>query len=201
MAAVYALGANQRANLPLWTQMPKVTATQKAFDQLRRHLKMPRRPSESLISNPDETRLMSEADGLEQWFDGDAVAGVPAPRQPPLLTDKDCVNRVLWVVRTEDVVHARERCVFGEILISGLIKHTNLTGGLPAFSGGELIKLDKRTIVVNGRSGRYGPKTVGELDAAVRAFADSGYGVWSMGWDEDANRPAPFIGTPPQWLS
>jgi hypothetical protein len=85
-----------------------------------------------------------------------------------------------------------ENCSFGKSLATGMIKHTNLTGGGAAYSGGELILLNQYTMVVNGRSGRYGPRNATELYSAVKAFADSGYRVWYMPWDEDANRPAPF---------
>ena len=90
---------------------------------------------------------------------------------------------------------------FGMSLESGVIKHTNLTGGAPAFSGGELLFLDPQTVVVNGCSGRYGPRSAQELDLVVQAFANSGYGVWSMGFDDEVNRPSPFVGVLPVWVS
>lgn len=177
-----------------------MTATKAAFDMLRGMLREPRVPAAGLIRNADETKPMTTPDGLVQWNDG---LGRPASAAaaPPVLTSEHCARRSLWVVRLEDVVHAREDCDFGKSLASGVIKHTNLTGGDAAYSGGELIFLDENIVVINGRSGRYGPRTGPELDAVVRAFADSGYGVWYMGWDEDANRPAPFLGLVPQWVS
>lgn len=152
-----------------------------------------------MIANQDQVKAMTEADGLLQWIDGIAPAR-PAP-SAPLLNSADVERAHLWVVRADDVVHAAERCQFGQTLESGVIKHTNLTGGGPAYSGGELLFLDATTIVVNGRSGRYGPRTREELDLAVHAFAESGYGVWSMGFDDEANRPAPFIGVRPVWVT
>ena len=178
-----------------------MSATSKAFDQLRKQLAQPRLPPQSRIASADETKLMTEEDGLRQWIDGECHTPASAPGEPPLFEAQDCLGLSLWVVRLEDVVHAPENCAFGKSLASGMIKHTNLTGGAAAYSGGELIVLDRLTIVINGRSGRYGPKTKSELQGAARAFADSGYGVWYMGWDEDANRPAPFLGSLPQWLS
>lgn len=141
---------------------------------------------------------MFAADGLLQWVDG--TAGSDPMPTPPLLDSAQTESAHLWVVRPDDVVHAPERCAFGQNLESGVIKHTNLTGGEAAFSGGELLFLDAQTIVVNGCSGRYGPRNSAELDMVVRAFAESGYGVWSMGFDEEANRPAPFIGVQPTWV-
>jgi hypothetical protein len=177
-----------------------MSATKIAFDGFREVLGQPRPPAPGLIRNVDETKLMTAQDGLTQWTDGQGRPPTPAGA-PPELTSADCVKRALWVVRPEDVVHAREDCHFGKALASGVIKHTNLTGGLPAYSGGELINLDRNTIVINGCSGRYGPRTDSELKAVARAFADSGYGVWYMGWDDDTSRPAPFLGVAPQWFS
>ena len=175
-------------------------ATKEAFDVLRQLLgQQPRMPPEKLIANPDETKPMSEADGLREWTDGNAAVSKDSPSPPPLIERND-PRLSLWVVRTADVVYAAEGCSFGKSLASGVIKHTNLTGGGPAYSGGELVLLDQYTIVVNGRSGRYGPRSALDLHGAVKAFADSGYRVWYMPWDEDANRPAPFGALPNPFL-
>lgn len=176
-----------------------MTLTKKAFDQLRSAVGEPRLPPPELIANRDQLREMYPSDGLQQWTDGPgAVAEPPAP---PLLDLSHIQGAHLWVVRKDDVVHAQEHCSFGANLESGVIKHTNLTGGTAAYSGGELLFLDERTIVVNGCSGRYGPRSTAELDQAVRAFAESGFGVWSMGFDEETNSPARFLGTYPEWVA
>ena len=109
---------------------------------------------------------------------------------------------MLWVVRTDDVVYGPEHGPFGKSLESKMIKHTNLTGGVPAFSGGELLVLDEASsIIVNGYSGRYGPRTEAELNDVVTAFARSGYAVWAMGYDADAGAPLPFVpGVSPTWV-
>ncbi len=175
-----------------------MTATQVSFDKLRAAIGAPRSPPSDLIANKDQVKQMSPADGLLDWVDGN---GLPRAAPPAPLLDSSHVEQAeLWVVRVHDVVHAPERCLFGRTLESGVIKHTNLTGGSPAFCGGELLLLDTDTVVVNGRSGRYGPRTREELDSATKAFAESGYGVWSMGFDDEANRPAPFVGVRPVWV-
>lgn len=125
-------------------------------------------------------------------FNGSTSSG------PPLLSETQIDGRHLWVVRKDDVVHAEERCAFGSTLKSKVIKHTNLTGGDAAYSGGELIFLDVSTVVVNGCSGRYGPKSAVELKQLAKAFADTGYRVWSMGFDEETNRPTQFLGSRPE---
>ncbi|MDR7270672.1 hypothetical protein J2X20_003330 [Pelomonas saccharophila] len=171
--------------------------TKKAFDFFRQAIGEPRLPPEGLIANIDQVKQMQPSDGLLQWIDG-----VPPVERPPTpLLDLQQVQAAhLWVVRAEDVVHAGERCEFGDSLESGVIKHTNLTGGAAAYSGGELVFLSDGTIVVNGCSGRYGPRSKAELDSVARAFAQSGYGVWSMGFDEETNRPARFVGAFPEWV-
>ena len=97
------------------------------------------------------------------------------------------------------MLHAEEMCGFGKSLQSGVIKHTNLTGGAPAYSGGEMVMLDEKTMVINGQSGRYGPRSERELDAAAKAFRQSGYHVWCMGYDNEAGYPLPF-GVMPRWV-
>ena len=176
-----------------------MSLTDQAFDKLRTCLGSPRLPPPELIANDDQVKQMSVDDGLAHWVDGSAITK-PAP-SPPLLSPKQVEARHLWVVRQYDVVHAKETCSFGKCLESEVIKHTNLTGGAAAFSGGEIIFLDAETVVVNGCSGRYGPRSQSELDLAVRAFAESGYGVWSMGFDDDTNRPAQFLGIYPEWVT
>jgi hypothetical protein len=106
--------------------------------------------------------------------------------------DLDQADRRLWVVRDADVVHADELCGWGQALETGKIKHSNLTGGAPAYSGGELIALNDNTIVLNGCSGRYGPQSAAEMQRVAEAFTKSGYYVWSCGFDEEAGRPLPF---------
>lgn len=175
-----------------------MSLTKKAFDQFRANLGQPRLAPLELIANSDQVKQMTANDGLCSWKDGTATARPPS--QPPLLDGLQIRAARLWVVRQDDVVHAEEHGTFGAGLESGSIKHTNLTGGAAAFSGGELLFLDDDTIIVNGCSGRYGPRSKDELNLVVQAFLKSGYGVWSMGFDEETNKPARFIGAFPEWV-
>lgn len=161
-----------------------------------------RPPKPGFIKNQGETIQMTAADGLLQWVDGNQLPPQSSPSTSPKITEAQIKNRMLWVVRAEDVVYAQEHCPFGMALESKMIKHTNLTGGALAFSGGELILLeDESAIVVNGCSGRYGPQSTEELDDIVTAFSRSGYAVWAMGYDADADRPLPFFpGAIPRWV-
>lgn len=178
-----------------------MSATETAFASFREIIGEARKPPKELIANDGQLVQISSDDGLMQWVDGIHSSPMQCPAESPLLTESDVKNPMLWVVRQDDVVWAEERGQFGRRLESGVLKHTNLTGGAPAYSGGELIVLEQQsTIVVNGNSGRYGPRSVAELEAVVMAFAASGFGVWSMGYDEDVNRPLPFVGVKPKWV-
>lgn len=179
-----------------------MTSTSLAFEQFRADIGTPRAPKRP-DADGQQYLPMSPEEGLLFWADGpyagkgEEKSVSDAPYLPP---EEVVAKQHLWVVRTQDVVHAPERCGFGGKLKSGVIKHTNLTGGEYAFSGGELFIIDHSNIVITGCSGRYGPNTREEMQAVAKAFADSGYGVWSMGWDDDAGLPAPFIGSEPKWV-
>jgi hypothetical protein len=126
--------------------MSSTAETNKAFDVFRQSLgRRPRLPPEKLIANADETKLMTKEDGLREWTDGNAEASTALPCPAPLIESSDFAGRSLWVIRIADVVHATENCPFGKSLASGVIKHTNLTGGAEAYSGGELILLNQST--------------------------------------------------------
>lgn len=152
------------------------------------------------MAYPSDSDQMTAEDGLEQLVDGPGCStGVAA--ELPLMSESTLPGELkLWAVRPDDVVHAPENCPFGAARAAKKIKHTNLTGGGDAFSCGELIFVDAATIIVNGRSGRYGPRSASEMDAVAIAFRDSGYTVYSMGFDTDANEPHRFIGPRPKLI-
>jgi hypothetical protein len=85
-------------------------------------------------------------------------------------------------------------------LESGNIKHSNLTGGDPAHSGGEIWFICDDRIAINAASGRYGAKSEIEFRFIVDALRRSGYQVASMGFDldnpEEANR---VFADEPKW--
>ncbi len=81
---------------------------------------------------------MVGSDGLMEWMDGPVTGGGQA-LNAPMVTPAMEAGRHLWAVRIDDVVHASENCPFGRTNAVGVIKHTNLTGGAPAFASGELL--------------------------------------------------------------
>ena len=176
--------------------------TTDAFDKFRRVYKPPKECPARLIINEDQKKPMNEEDGLKLWQDGPVdVCPVKQTAEPiPELSEEGEKTKYLWVIREDDVPYAAEACDFGKALDSKVIKHSNLTAGGTAYAGGELLILDNRTILLNGSSGRYGPRSPEELQALAKAFRDSGYFVWYMGYDKDAGRALPFLGTTPIWM-
>jgi hypothetical protein len=108
--------------------------------------------------------------------------------------------RHLWVIESAAVPYALEACAWGAGLESGVIKHSNLTGGGVAHSGGEIWFVDERSIIVNANSGRYGAQSEKEFELVVAAFLDCGYNVASMGFDIDnPTMPNSILIGEPEW--
>lgn len=176
-------------------------ATCTAFAKVRVVVGAPKEPPAKLITHTDQTIQMHASDGLKFWSDGLRSTETQEAPDIPEIVPEQLKSQFLWVVRQDDVAYALEECTFAKGLAGRVIKHTNLTGGAPAYSGGELLFLDETTLVVNGRSGRYGPSSESEMRAVEQAFLESGYNVWSMGYDEEANFALPFIGVTPKWVA
>ena len=145
-----------------------------------------------------DTDQLQPSEGLRDWVDGHASS----PQSPPIAPVIENISdkKVLWAVTADAVFHADEKCPFGADRGAGVIKHSNLTGGGKAFSAGELIFLDENTVVINGCSGRYRIRKAAELEALASAFKASGYNVWTMGYDDDTNRPVTFGVQDPVWV-
>ena len=167
-----------------------------SFDEFRAKYPARECPPER-IENNDQLKLMAESDGLEYLTDG---PGTAVKSQVPEI-EKGDPNIRLWVVRQADVVHALESVGFGAKLASGIIKHTNLSGGEPAHSGGQLVILSENTMAIDGGSGRYGPQSNQEMTALAKAFTNAGYGVWSYGYDEESGCPFRIGSKNPEWIA
>src|SRR5579859_4675172 len=154
--------------------------------------------------NPEARRYdgdvdqMNSGDGLMHWVDGPVQSVGIEPELKPELTEHPQDQR-LWVVTKEHVLYALEACDFGAEREAGTAKHSNLTGGGRAFAGGELVILDEATVAITGWSGRYRLRSGAEMAAIERAFVESGYNVWSMGYNQDVNRPNVFGLSDPEW--
>ena len=150
----------------------------------------------SRVANNDELVALDLPDYVREWIDGVGAAKGATP-----LIDTKPLGTYLWVVRTDDVVHAREDDPAGAKLESKVIKHSNLTGGADAHCGGELLFLGESVIALNGASGRYGPNSATEMAAVARAFRSSGYGVWSYGFSEETMTAYRFGDRDPEWVA
>lgn len=167
-------------------------ATKAAFDLFRTQYGPAWGPRKT--PNAQESDQLDAAGGLKELIDGPGQDDGASDRLQPFSAESLPVSTRLWVVRADDVAYAAEVCDFSTGMIGGKLKHTNLTGGEPAFSGGELLILNDNTLVVSGDSGRYGPRSADEmLDVAI-AFRNAGYTVYSTGYDEEASRALPLIG-------
>lgn len=122
-----------------------------------------------------------------------AISDYPRTRQ-------DRGNVYLWAIAKDDVPYALEKCAYGATLQTGVIKHTNLTGGADAHCGGEIWFVDSNSILIGGSSGRYGPDTEEQLTDAALAFSAGGYRVASLGFDDDTGFPSTVLVGEPQWM-
>lgn len=177
--------------------MQNTTLTKPAFDRYRGNWSLQNMHPECARYSGD-TEVLTTADGLNHWHDGVPAVTGTASVVPDI--GKSPKNKQLWVVVSDDVLTAAEDCDFGACRGAGAVKHSNLTGGGSAYCGGELIFLDTCTIVINGCSGRYRLRNEKEYDDVIKAFKNSGYNVWSMGYDSDTNQPNRFGVKIPEWV-
>ncbi len=104
----------------------------------------------------------------------------------PTNTSSANAARYLWVLDAVDLPHAFEHCKWSRGLRSGRLKHSNLTAGGPAYSGGELWFMDANTIIINFCSGRYGAEDQGTIRTIVDALRHDGYRVATTGIDAES---------------
>ena len=123
---------------------------------------------------------LTEADGVRML--GRAPARGVAFGKPPSSWNGACDNRYLWIIDGNGVPYVLESPV--QALGGKEPKHTNLTGGGPAYLGGELWFESDAKIYVSGGSGRYPPASEAQLDDAVCIFSQFGYNAASLGWDD-----------------
>lgn len=148
---------------------------------------MPRKPPD----NEGQLRRLTETDGIfavANPLPEGRVRGSPSQSQNP---DR---GRHLWVFFDGQIPSILEAAAVTPPL-EGLVKHTNLTGGGAASSGGELWfdTTEPMKLYVNGASGRYGPKNADELNDAVSVFQSGEFEVVSVGWDLEVDKPARVI--------
>jgi len=148
----------------------------------------PPQPTRLRPTNEDEIRQLDMRDGV-LWLQAPPVETNEDDKKVPRKKgDPGCH---LWVFDSKAIPYILERAPIADKLESGVVKHTNLTGGGDASCAGEfwVDPVDENLIFVNGCSGRYGPRTREQLDCAVEVFEQLGYTVTNFGWDEGTNKP------------
>lgn len=140
----------------------------------------PKKPSSS-----GEDIQLTQLDGLKTLPKPPIDESTPTTEDP--FFDKTTCH--LFVVIPHQIMYALESCTFGKKLPRGNICHTNLTGGKPAYCGGELWFCSTHEVAISGASGRYPPNTKEEMEAVETLFIKHGYVIRSLGWDEEANCP------------
>ena len=141
------------------------------------------RPPAKPDDNPHESTGIEPRDGLA-FLPPAPASGVKFgnPKKP----EEDVRNTYLWVIDHRGIPYLIE-CPMA-VLRGNRPKHTNLTGGGPAYIGGELWFSDARSIFVSGGSGRFPPLDERQLDAAVYVFSSFSYTVRSLGWNPGTGR-------------
>ena len=147
-------------------------------------------PKKMKDAKKDESLQMTVQDGLCVLPD----APCPFAECVSNPEDYDSVQRenglYLWVIDPCQVLCMKELAPIGQSLSQGKIKHTNLTGGAPACSGGEMWFSANDAIYVSGCSGRYGPSSEDELFASAHVFKRKMYKTCCLGWDDGIGRAA-----------
>ena len=185
-------------------KVKSLTSVQEAFAEYRGN-NPAREPDHEEIASDDELRQLTSAEGLRSLApppcDG-VVLG-----HPPYEFGASAKEKYLWAIKTTDVPYALEFLPDVEFK-RGRLSHTNLTGGAPAHVAGELWFIDASSMVLNGGSGRYPPRSAEELMAAALSFKTCGFKIASMGWEPGTAGPRRFqrgaltwLYTPPRTVS
>ncbi len=166
------------------------------FDSYRQKYSL-RQPDLSKLRYKDELDLIGIGDGLS-FFPPSMPVSMFGP--VPKFRNDGKERKYLWSVSPSNVPFALENGANRNKLSRGYLSHTNLTGGLPAFSGGEMWFIDDNTVVINGGSSRYLPRGVEELADVSLAMKACGFKVGHMGWNFGTKRFARFKRGEPTWV-
>lgn len=166
------------------------------FDDFREKYPL-REPNRERINNQDEMIELTAAEGVLSFS---ATAGQFAQLSALPTSHESRGTVYLWVISSKDLPFAPESLFAGKHLISGVIKHTNLTGGQPAHSGGELWFIDSKRLLIGGQSGRYGARSGQELLDAALSFKNLDYTVASLGYDTETGKSFTVLIGEPKWL-
>ncbi len=155
-----------------------------------------RAPNSANVKYEDEKYQIGQNEGLFE-FVFPTINGIIFGAPPSSIADVNQCNssKYLWVVALTTFPAALENPSNKITLKGGRLTHTNLTGGVNAHTAGELWFCDSRTIMINGGSSRYTPRSSDELLSVAQTiksaaeFAGYEVSVASLGWDDESNRP------------
>ncbi len=159
-----------------------------------------RKPDLSKQEYEDEIHLITPEEGIfEMTFPSgkDVLCGA-APRAASDITSSN-ISKYLWAIAQNSVPVSLENSQHAKALERGRLAHTNLTGGCEAHTAGELWFVDCETIIINGGSSRYTPRSPDELESVAKAFKKSGYKVASMGFE--GGIPVRMLRGEPEWIT
>ena len=142
----------------------------------------PRPPNDVDYHEPHEWILLQDLSLLPRA----PAAGVMIGGSPPRYRNGRTTFLYLWVIDLSGIPYILEYAL--PELGGNPPKHTNLTGGNPASTGGELWFHTESSLFLSGKSGRYGPRDEQQLADAVTVFEDYGYDVLSLGWEDGQPR-------------
>src|ERR1700680_2268179 len=144
--------------------------------------KYPLKPMRIQAANAGQMIQMIVSDGLFEMPAAPAnSADFPRPQSLPDSHERAPDARHLWVIRAVDFPVALELCEWGQQLDDKKLKHSNLTAGAPAHSGGEIWFIEENRIALNANSGRYGAESEEEFQHIVNTLRNCGFHTASMG--------------------
>lgn len=150
-----------------------------------------KKPDLTTLQEEDELRQLKWPHGVRRF----PPKGTHVAKNKKFMTtalEIDKLSCFLWVAMKDRIKFIHEKANVARRLTLKKVKHTNLTGGEKAYSGGEMWIIAPKTIVINGCSGRYGPRTEEQLIEIVKVFTESGWCVKSLGWDSETCRPVRY---------
>ncbi|WP_338669382.1 hypothetical protein [Pseudodesulfovibrio methanolicus] len=151
----------------------------------------PKAPDLSTLQHEDELRPLKWQHGVRRF--PPKADHVTEHKKPPTSSiELEDNPPFLWVALKDRIKIVNEKANATKRLALKKAKHTNLTGGSKAYSGGEMWITAPKTIVLNGCSGRYGPRTAEQLSEIVKVVRRSGWQVISLGWDDETARPVKY---------
>ena len=151
-------------------------------------------PNSRIMQNAqqDESLQMTERDGLCILPDAPCHFAEIVSTPEDYLSVQREKGIYLWIINPCQVLCMKELAPIGQSFSQGKVKHTNLTGGAPACSGGEMWFSAHDAVYVSGSSGRYGPSSEGELIASAHVFKRKKYKTCCLGWDDGIGRSAQY---------